>query len=450
MTGPPPVVVPLHSHLDGRGTGGVDDTGGVGDEQLARLAIVVAFAMLPVLAPTGPGNLTPADAAGLVAAAAVLVTAGWRQDPVRVPYVAGVGLLVVAGCVAALGGSEPTAGLLAVVQDVYLLVWSAAVAAVARTAAGARFVATTWALTSAAWAAGLLLTYGPGLVASGGPAARVAFTFGDENGAGLYLVLSMLVILAARRPRHLALRAATLTALGLLTLATGSLGAISGLLAGLAVAAVLGARARQGAALAILVAVAMPLGLASGVLYSQRHELVAAAHASNHPLLRNSLGRGDQSSSERAQLAHQTYQLWRSSDAWGLGPVATQDALRRAQAPYPKEAHNDWLAALVERGVLGVLGLILLTVEVVLWASRAWDPGRLSPGWAAALPAPHFAVGALATVLVFSLTHEVLHDRGVWALLGLLAAIGMHDRHDDHHRLLDPYLPHGQGRATAR
>jgi hypothetical protein len=401
-------------------------TGATRDEQVARLAIVVAIAMLPVLTPVGPGNLTPADAAGLVAAGAVLVTAGTRGDPVRVPYAAGVGLIVIAGCVGALAGSQPTAGLLAVVQDLYLLVWAATVAAVARTAAGARLVATAWALTSAAWAAGLLLVYGPGLPASGGPAERAAFTFSDDNGAGQYLVLSMLVILATRRPQHPALRAAALTALGLLALATGSLGAISGLLAGLALAAVLGARARQGAAVAILVAVALPLALASAVLYSQRHELVAAAHASNHPLLRNSLGRGDQSSSERTQLAHQTYQLWRSSDAWGLGPVATEDALRAAQAPYPKEAHNDWLAALVERGVLGVLGLVLLTVEVVAWASRSWDPDRLTGGWAAALPAPHFAVGALATVLVFSLTHEVLHDRSVWALLGLLAAFGMH------------------------
>jgi hypothetical protein len=435
---------------------GMDGMDGMGDEQLARLAIVVAFAMLPVLTPGGPGNLTPADAAGLVAAAAVLVTAGTRQVPVRVPYAAGVGLLVVAGCVAALAGRQPTAGLLAVVQDLYLLVWAATVAAVARTATGARLVATTWALTSTAWAAGLLLTYGPGLLAAGGPTERATFTFSDDNGAGLYLVLSMLVILAARQPRHPALRAAALTALGLLALATGSLGAISGLLAGLALAAVLGARARQGAAVAILVAVALPLALASAVLYSQRHELVAAAHASDHPLVRNSLGRGDQSSSERTQLAHQTYQLWRSSDAWGLGPVATEDALRAAQAPYPKEAHNDWLAALVERGVLGVLGMVLLTVEIVAWASRSWDPGRLAGGWPAALPAPHFAVGALGTVLVFSLTHEVLHDRSVWALLGLLAAVGMHGPPAGPAGLASPISGtdqldlHGPGRDTAR
>jgi O-antigen ligase len=406
------------------------------DEQLARFAIVAAFALLPVLAPAGPGNLTPADAAGLLAAVAVVTAAGWAQEPVRVPYVVGTGLLVIAGCVAALAGALPTAGLLAVGQDLYLLVWAGALATAARTAYGARFLAGAWALTAAVWGAVLVVTGGPGLLGEGGdePAARAAFTFGDENGAGLYFVLSMLVIAAARRPRERVLRVAAITCLGLLTVATGSLGAISGLLAGVAVAAVLGVRARQGAAIAILVAVALPLGLASVALYSQRHELVAAAHGSEHALLRNSLGRGDQSSAERTQLADQTYQLWRASDAWGLGPVATRESLRAAQAPYPKEAHNDWLAALVERGVVGVIGLTLLVVEVLVWASRSWDPGRLTPGFAAALPAPHFAVGALATVLIFSLTHEVLHDRAVWALLGLLAGIGMY----------------GQGRETSR
>ena len=105
--------------------------------------------------------------------------------------------------------------------------------------------------------------------------------------------------------------------------------------------------------------------------------------------------------------------------------MSTQSALREQQAPYPKEAHNDWLAALVERGVVGVTGLLLLVAEIGLWAARTWDRRRLAEGYAAVLPAPHYLVGALATAVVFSLTHEVLHDRSLWALLGLLAAIGI-------------------------
>jgi O-antigen ligase len=216
----------------------------------------------------------------------------------------------------------------------------------------------------------------------------------------------------------------------LATLGTGSLGAISGLGIGISVAIVLGVRSRRGAALALVVMVALPIGVASGVLFSQRHEVVQAAHESNNALLRNSIGRGYQSSTSREVLAQETFGLFETSDVWGRGPVATQHTLRAQQAPYPKEAHNDWLAALVERGAVGSVGLLLLVLEIALWASRTWDRRRLAPGFAAALPAPHFLVGALVTGLVFSFTHEVLHDRTLWALLGLVAAIGIwgHDR----------------------
>jgi hypothetical protein len=41
------------------------------------------------------------------------------------------------------------------------------------------------------------------------------------------------------------------------------------------------------------------------------------------------------------------------------------------------------------------------------------------------LPAPWFLVGALATLADYSITHELLHDRTAWTLLGLLAAFSL-------------------------
>ena len=41
------------------------------------------------------------------------------------------------------------------------------------------------------------------------------------------------------------------------------------------------------------------------------------------------------------------------------------------------------------------------------------------------MPAPEFLVGALATLAVYSFTHQVLHDRNAWTLLGLLAAFSL-------------------------
>jgi O-antigen ligase len=112
----------------------------------------------------------------------------------------------------------------------------------------------------------------------------------------------------------------------------------------------------------------------------------------------------------------------------GRGPVSTEYTLTKQQAAYPKEAHNDWIAAMLERGVLGFTGLLLLVLEILLLALAIWNPKRLLPGYRAALPAPAYLVGALVLAAMYSLTHEVLHERTLWTLLGLLAAFGLWGR----------------------
>jgi O-antigen ligase len=102
--------------------------------------------------------------------------------------------------------------------------------------------------------------------------------------------------------------------------------------------------------------------------------------------------------------------------------------LQAEQASYPNEAHDDWVAALIERGLLGVLGLLLLVAELVTRASRSWDPARLLVGLRVALPSSAYLVGGLGCVLVFSTTHEVLHDRTAWTLFALVAAVSLWGR----------------------
>ena len=81
------------------------------------------------------------------------------------------------------------------------------------------------------------------------------------------------------------------------------------------------------------------------------------------------------------------------------------------------------MAALVERGVVGLLGVLLLAVAIAMRAAGVSRTRQLTPGYRRVVRTPAFVVGALVTVLVFSLTHEALHDRTVWTLLGLLAAM---------------------------
>lgn len=398
---------------------------------LARAGIIIGIACLPILLPSAPGNITPADAGLVVAIAAVTLWAGSTRQELRLPFVVGVGVMAVAGTVSALFGILPWSGALAVVQDLYLLAWAMALANFARSPAAAEFLVRTWCVTAGAWAIGLIALFGRTVITAGigsADSTRAGFTFGDQNGAGLYFVLSLLVIFAARRPRRWRWRAPAIACLLFATLLTGSLGAISGLMAGLATALVLGVRSKRGPDTAIALSLALLLVAGSLGLFAERHKLVEAAHGSRYVLVRNSIGRGAQSSSERAVLAEQTFHLWRTSGLIGRGPVSTEQTLRDEQAPYPKEAHNDWVAALVERGVAGFIGFLLLVAAIVARASAVWDPHRLAPRFAAVLPAPAYIAGALVTLLVFSLTHEVLHDRTMWTLLGLLAAFELWGR----------------------
>jgi hypothetical protein len=255
--------------------------------------------------------------------------------------------------------------------------------------------------------------------------ARVGFTLGETNGAGLYFALTILVILAGGWPRRLRWRVPVLACLVFDLMLTGSLAGISGFLAGLALALVVRTAARSGGAAALILALVLTVVAGGAYEVMHRDQVVERTQSSQNLLLRNSIGRAQQSAWERQMITQETLHLWKTSSLLGLGPNATKNTLKQQQAPYPKEAHDDWTALLVERGILGFTGLLVLVGEIVVRASMAGSRRRLGPGLAAGLPAPEFLVGALATVAVYSFTHQILHDRGVWTLFGLLAAFSL-------------------------
>jgi O-antigen ligase len=138
----------------------------------------------------------------------------------------------------------------------------------------------------------------------------------------------------------------------------------------------------------------------------------------------NSIGRSSQSTSERGELESEVLQLYNQSDGLlGLGPGSTKPILTSQNAQYPNQAHNDLLAALSERGVVGVLGLLLLVGTAIGWASPLVRR-RLSAGFTTAVPRPVGLVAALLTMGVISYYEEVLHFRFLWLLLGIVAVLG--------------------------
>lgn len=390
-------------------------------DSLALAGVAVGMALLPILRPAGPGNLGPADIGIFLAIGALLLSSRVSRQVLHAPYLLPVAVMVLAGLMSAVG---PGAGILTVVQDLYLLLWAIVIANVARSPRAAAFVVRAWCATAGLWAAILFVVVGRSALSTSSGAVRVGFT-ADTNGAGLYFTLSLFVIVAARWPRRLRWRVPAIALLLFDTVLTGSLGALSGLLAGMAVALVFSVAGRRGMAAALVLFIAMSLAGGSAVLMAQRADVIQAAHQSSNLLIRNSIGRGDQSSAERTELGHETLALASRSALWGRGPSSTESLLRAEQAPYVKQAHNDWFAAVIERGFLGLAGFLLLVGEVVVYASRTWHHDRLRAGYGAVLPRPQYVVGGLVVLLIFSLTHEVLHDRTAWTLLGVLAAAAL-------------------------
>ena len=91
------------------------------------------------------------------------------------------------------------------------------------------------------------------------------------------------------------------------------------------------------------------------------------------------------------------------------------------QAPYANEAHDDYLAAVVERGVLGAVGLLVLMAAVGLRV-RTLIYRRQRPAFRGAVAHTAPIAGAVIGMAVFATNEQVLHFRQVWALFAVAAA----------------------------
>jgi O-antigen ligase len=238
----------------------------------------------------------------------------------------------------------------------------------------------------------------------------------------------LFVLRAARVPRRPGLRVLCCAVIVTGIVLTGSNGGLSALL----IASVAGwlfrlVRTGRAAAAAVLACVLVLLGAVA--VSTVDLASVAERARQSAPLLRDSIGREAESGSSRQTLVRESFSLWLQHDSpVGLGPGGTKAALLADQVPYVKEAHDDYVAAVVERGLLGGAALIALIVLVVV---RSWRIGRrhaLLPDFAAVIPRPELLGAAAAAVLISGLFYEVLHFRHVWALFGLIAAVELWGR----------------------
>jgi hypothetical protein len=396
-------------------------------ERAAIGAVAAALFCAPLLRPSGPGNFSPVDLFTLAALALAAIWATTSGRKLHAPYALGFALLMIAGSASGLLGPLPGTSLLALVQDALLFGWCTVVANVTARPRAMRTALVAWScgaiffagIDVAAWFGHIRFL--EGLTAADGN--RVMFLFGDPNYAAVFWVMSIFVVYATKAPKSRWYRLAGYALLVWALVLTESNGGMLELLVGVAAVLVIKGYRRRGAggALATLLVLVLLLG---GVQMALPLSKVRQwARNSNQSFLVNSLGRSDNSSGQRSVLIHESLQLYAGGNkVLGFGPNTTKKLLYNQQYPYAKMAHDDYLAALVERGPLGLLGLTVLIGCLAFRTARVVKR-PLSGPFAAAVPRPAGLVACVFVVAVAATYYQVLHFRFVWALFALIAVL---------------------------
>ncbi|HET7356549.1 MAG TPA: O-antigen ligase family protein [Nocardioidaceae bacterium] len=410
-------------------------TGPAGEPTTAHLwrAAPLCFAMvtLPLISPAAPGNVSLADLGVAAATGSVLLTATYRQVSLRLPYVVGVGVLLIAGTLAALvAEAAASTTTITLMQDVWMLGFGAAIANAGRDPWVLSRMLRFWVCSATVYAGVVLVGLVTGLNALSGITAangyRAEFTLGDPNVSGNFFLIALFVLRAMRWPARRAARWPMCLLLLVPVIFSGSNGAMLGLVAGTAIGLLMRLRRERGMLAVIGVAAGTCLVVLAAAPYVNPTALRQRA-ADSVPLLRDGLGRSNQSTDERQKLWEESTQLWMTGNLVGIGPAETETTLSHLNAEYVKEAHNDYFAALVERGLLGAVGLVLLLATAGLRLSRPAIEG-LRRGYDAVVPRPELLISAGVTMAIAALFYETLHFRHLWALLGVAAALDLWGR----------------------
>ena len=404
--------------------------------RIALILTAMAISSLPFLHPAGPGNSSPTDLLMVPAIGAMVLWTILSGERIRAPYGIAIGLVIIAGCVSGIAGPAvrgslvtlgyPNAPLIAIVQDSYLLVWCLALVNFLRNSSDLRVVLAAWVYASAFWAALMAVGVFAGIDRlSGievGNGVRAEGQFGDPNMASGYFAISFFVLWASDVPRkpwqRVILGGVLLVAMAL----TGSNGGVLSLAVGIGFIALAAIRRKTGTIVAIAAICAVLLTGAAASKYVHPADIQAWARNSGVPILRDWIGRSEGSASQRVVILQEAWTMFQKVGPLGAGPGATQPILISSLAPFPHQAHDDYLAAVVERGVEGGIAMIVL-ISAIFWRARSSLAGRLKADFAAVVPRRDALIGALLGMAVAAGYYQVLHFRHLWALLAVIAIV---------------------------
>ncbi len=342
-------------------------------------------------------------------------------------------LILIASGVSAYAAPNPYGAIIPILKEIFLFVWFVTLATVLATLGPKSLRAFIVLWVAVAVGHGLLiimqfllpdiwkLTTGWAGQSSAYAHYRPSGLFisakaGDANKAAVFQLLGFVPLVLAQLSRQKSLLLATFLLCSIL--ATGSMGVTSAFTVGVTASIVAVMLLDRNAAFIrkVIVQVAVAALLLAGVF-----SFVISRNQEYREHFQSIItGRAEKSSGGR-------FHLWsRGVDAlvehrvllWGVGPENFRVV---DPSGNDNQLHNDLLAFTVERGMVGVAGLVLLAVIVLARAVRLLlTHGTLPKGRGLTLvvfPA------ALMAILFVSITHQIFHTRSLWILLALQEAM---------------------------
>jgi len=391
---------------------------------LRRLAFIGAtgmFLFLPIEAFDLPSNLTLVDLWNVVALPIIWTYLLRSRQTMRLPYLGAMWLILVASVVSMLWARDISTAAIVVLKEIYVYVWFVTMTMLLTDARlhelrQVLFVWTTMALLHGSLIIGEFLSPDLWHAVSRmfGPLSQVGEIrppglFPNANGAAFFELTGFVpLVLGARSNRLVAVIGMVLV---LSIVGTGSLGAAAGLVVGAAITPL--AIAGVGGGRRILFRVLILLPLVGALLLGLYLAIVTCTPDYDERLAHYFYNRAERSAEQRVDIWESGFEALKSdAPVWGVGPGNFTDPISG------KMPHNDLLAFVLERGFLGMLGLLWLGAAATHKAVRVLRSSvRLGRS---ALPVVLLA--AVVASLLESQFHQVFHERSFWLVLAVQEA----------------------------
>lgn len=369
-----------------------------------------------------PQNLTSGDFWNLLFLPACWLYLIRNRQAVRLPFALGMWFILLGSFLAMFSALDPVASIVVITKELYLYVWFVTVVAVFVSLEPSLMHRLLLVWVAVAVLHGILLItefvlpnfYGFTLSFLG----RIGYIdvryidrpsglFENPVWAALFELMGFVPLLLGGLRRELSLILGMVLLLGIL--ATASLGALFSLLGASMVAVLL--LLLLGGHLKFLVWLAAVLTLAAGLFIFTLSQFTDVLTSLQHL----TTDRIVHTAEERLFLwGGGTEILFSPKSILGVGPDNYRDFLEN------KTLHNDALEFGVERGMIGLLGLVLLAGEALTSAVKILLNQIRSGG--TPQPSRVIFLAMLAGIFLESNAHQIFHFRTVWLGLALLEA----------------------------